>query len=39
VGLIERDEQSSELTVERPGSFIDFLTAEICDAYLELKSS
>ena len=37
--LIERDEQSSELTDETPGSFIDLPTAEIRGAYLELKSS
>ena len=36
-GLVERDEQSSELTVERPGSFIDLLTVEIRSANFELK--
>ena len=38
-GLIGRDEQPSELTVERPGSFIGSLMAEISDAYCELNLS
>ena len=38
-GLIKRDKQSSELTVERGGSFIGSLMAEIRDAYLELNLS
>ena len=33
--MIERKEQSSELTVERPRSFTGLSMAEICGAYLE----
>jgi len=37
MGMIKRDEQSNELTVEKSGSFIDDSMAEIRDAYLELN--
>ena len=37
--LIRRDEQSSELTVERPRSFIGSSMAEIRGAYLDLNLS
>ena len=39
VGLIGRDEQSNELTVERPGSFIGSSMTEIRGVYLELNLS
>jgi len=38
-GLIKRDEQLSELTVERLGSFIDTSMVEIPNAYHELNLS
>jgi len=38
-GLIERDEQSSELIIERSRFFIGFSVADIRGAYLELNLS